>query len=86
MNVRIPTPLLSYTGQARTVEAHGTTIGEVLLDVDRQFPGLRFRVVDEQGQLRRHMRVFLNDSIERDLTHPVSSADEITLMQALSGG
>lgn len=86
MNVRIPTPLLSYTGQARTVEAEGATIDEVLLDVDRQFPGLRFRVVDEQGRLRRHMRVFLNDSIERDLAAAVDPADEITLMQALSGG
>jgi sulfur-carrier protein len=86
VNVRIPSPLLSYTAQARSVEAQGTTIDEVLVDVDRQFPGLRFRVVDEQGRLRRHMRVFLNDSIERDLGAAVHPDDEITLMQALSGG
>jgi molybdopterin converting factor small subunit len=86
VNVRIPTPLLSYTGQARTVEAHGATVDEVLVDVDRRFPGLRFRVVDEQGRLRRHMRVFVNDSIERDLSTAVGPDDEITLMQALSGG
>jgi molybdopterin converting factor small subunit len=86
VNVRIPTPLLSSTGQARTVEAHGATVDEVLVDVDRRFPGLRFRVVDEQGRLRRHMRVFVNDSIERDLSTAVGPDDEITLMQALSGG
>jgi molybdopterin synthase sulfur carrier subunit len=86
VNVRIPTPLLSYTAQARNVEGLGTTIDEVLVDVDRRFPGLRFRVVDEQGRLRRHMRVFVNDSIVRDLTSPVGPDDEITLMQALSGG
>lgn len=86
MNVRIPTPLLSYTAQARNVEAHGTTIDEILVDVDRQYPGLRFRVVDEQGRLRRHMRVFLNDSIERDLGATVEPDDQITLMQGLSGG
>jgi sulfur-carrier protein len=77
---------MSYTAQARNVEARGTTIDEVLSDIDRQFPGLRFRVVDEQGRLRRHMRVFVNDSIERDLARPLDPDDEVTLMQALSGG
>ena len=59
MDVRIPTPLRSYTGQASTVTAAGTTVAEVLADLDRQFPGIRFRVVDEQGRLRRHMKVFV---------------------------
>jgi molybdopterin synthase sulfur carrier subunit len=86
VKVRIPTPLRSYTGQEPSVEARGGTIDEVLLDVDRRFPGLRFRVVDEQGRLRRHMRVFVNDSIVRDLDTVVKPDDEITLMQALSGG
>ncbi|MGZ8762739.1 MAG: MoaD/ThiS family protein [Acidimicrobiia bacterium] len=86
MKLRIPTPLRSYTGQEPSVEAQGGTIDEVLVDVDRRFPGLRFRVVDEQGRLRRHMRVFVNDSIVRDLDTVVKPDDEITLMQALSGG
>ncbi|MGZ8734082.1 MAG: MoaD/ThiS family protein [Acidimicrobiia bacterium] len=86
MKLRIPTPLRSYTGQEPSVEAQGGTIDEVLVDVDRRFPGLRFRVVDEQGRLRRHMRVFVNDSIVRDLHTVVGPDDEITLMQALSGG
>ena len=86
MNVRIPTPLRSYTAQAATVEAEGTTVAEVLADLDRQFPGLRFRVVDEQGRLRKHMKVFVNEDVVRDLSTPLDPADEVTLMQALSGG
>lgn len=86
MNVRIPTPLRSYTGQAKTVAASGATVAEVLFDLDRQFNGLRFRVVDEQGRLRQHMKVFVNADMVRDLATAVGSTDEITLMQALSGG
>ena len=86
MDVRIPTPLRSYTGQASTVTATGTTVAEVLADLDRQFPGIRFRVVDEQGRLRRHMKVFVNEDVVRDLATPLDPTDEVTLMQALSGG
>jgi molybdopterin converting factor small subunit len=84
--VRIPTPLRSYTAAAASVEAHGATIDEILHDLDRRFPGLRFRVVDEQGRLRKHMRVFVNEEIVRDLATAVDAADTVTLMQALSGG
>ena len=86
MNVRIPTPLRSYTAQAADVEANGTNLDEILIDLDRQYPGLRFRVVDEQGRLRRHMRIFVNETIVRDLSSKVTDNDVITLMQALSGG
>ena len=86
MRVRIPTPLRSYTAQAANVEAEGATVAEVLADLDRQFPGIRFRVVDEQGRLRQHMKVFVNEDVVRDLATPLDPADEVTLMQALSGG
>ena len=86
MNVRIPTPLRSYTGQRSAVEAEGDSVDDVLRDLDRQFPGLRFRVVDEQGRLRQHMKVFVNQDAVRDLSTPVTPADEVTIMQALSGG
>ena len=85
MNVRIPTPLRSYTGRA-AVSATGATLDAVLVDLDRQFPGLRFRVVDEQGRLRQHMRVFVNADMVRDLSTSVTATDEVTLVQALSGG
>lgn len=86
MNVRIPSPLRSYTANATVVRAAGETVHDVLRDLDRQFPGLCFRVVDEQGQLRKHMRVFVNDEMTRDLASPVAETDEVTLLQALSGG
>lgn len=86
MRVRIPTPLRSYTGGDKEVEAEGATVDEVLVDLDRQFPGLRFRVVDEQGALRTHMKVFVGEEICRDVGRRLDGVAEITLMQALSGG
>jgi len=86
VNVRIPTPLRSYTDQRAVVEAEGSTVSAVLVDLDDHHPGLRFRMVDEQGRLRPHMKVFVNADMVRDLETPVSKGDEITIMQALSGG
>jgi molybdopterin converting factor small subunit len=86
VRVRIPTPLRSYTAQQTTVEAEGAPVAELLADLDRQFPGIRFRMVDEQGQLRTHMKVFVNQDATRDLATAVAGTDEVTIMQALSGG
>jgi molybdopterin converting factor small subunit len=86
VRVRIPTPLRSYTAQQSVVEADGVTVDELLADLDRQFPGMRFRVVDEQGRLRKHMKVFVDQDSIRDLSTSVTDAGEVTLMQALSGG
>lgn len=86
MRVRIPTPLRSYTAEQSAVEAVGSTVAEVLADLDRQFPGIRFRMVDEQGRLRKHMKIWLGEDAVRDLSAPVDSTQELTIMQALSGG
>ena len=86
MKVSIPTPLRSYTAQAAWVTAEGSTIELLLHDLDRQFPGLRFRVVDEQHRLRKHMKIFVGTESVRDLTTRLDERDEVTLMQALSGG
>ena len=86
MRVRIPTPLRSYTAQESAVEADGATLDELLTDLDHRFPGLRFRVVDEQGRLRQHMKVFVEQEPVRDLSMSLVGIDEVTLMQALSGG
>jgi molybdopterin converting factor small subunit len=85
MRVLIPTPLQSYTGRA-WVEAQGDTLAAVLADLERQFPGLRFRVIDEQDRMRRHMRFFVNGSAVFDLGLPLVPTDELALVQALSGG
>ena len=86
MRVHIPTPLRSYTKGLANVRADGDTVGDVLTDLDRQFPGIRFRVVDEQGQMRQHMVVWIDGERCRDLTTDVTALDELVLMQALSGG
>jgi hypothetical protein len=85
MQVLIPSPLLSYTN-AKLVEATGSNLAELLLDLDRQYPGLRFRVVDEQDRLRSHMRFFVNGEQVFTLTVPLVPSDSVQLVQALSGG
>ena len=85
MKVLIPSPLLSYTGQ-QWVEARGATLAELLADLDRQYPGLRFRVIDEQERMRGHMRFFVNGEQTFDLMHALQPGDSVQLVQALSGG
>ena len=85
MQVLIPTSLRSYTGTSR-VAAIGVTLGDVLADLDRQFPGIRFRMVAEQDRLRPNMRVFVNGKAICDLAMPLQPSDDVSVVQALSGG
>jgi molybdopterin synthase sulfur carrier subunit len=85
MRVTIPSPLLSYTGR-RDVSAAGATVDAVLRDLDRQYPGLRFRMIDEQDQLRPHMRLFVGQQELHDLATPLEGAATLHNIQALSGG
>jgi molybdopterin synthase sulfur carrier subunit len=85
MKVIIPTPLRSYTGE-RDVEASGATLGELLADLDRRYPGLRFRMIDEQDHLRPHIRLFVNGEQAHDLAAALGPSDEVQIVQALSGG
>ena len=68
------------------MEATGSTMGEVLADLDRQYPGLRFRIVDEQDRMRPHMRFFINSVQVFDLELGLKATDDIQIVQALSGG
>ncbi|HXH09952.1 MAG TPA: MoaD family protein [Alphaproteobacteria bacterium] len=86
MRVFVPTPLRSYTGQQAEVEAKGTTVGELLADLDRRYPGMRFRMVDEQDAIRPHVRIFVNGEQVWRLDTPLRSSDEVQILQALSGG
>ena len=86
MNVRIPTVLRSYTDRQAVVTAAGATVSDVLDDLDRQFPGIRYRMADEQNRLRPHMNIWIGDEPVKALSTPVGDADEVTIMQALSGG
>lgn len=85
MKVLICGPLLSYT-KRRAVEADGATLSACLADLDRRFPGLRFRVIDEQERMRPHMRFFVNQVQSFDLAQPLRPTDSVVLVQALSGG
>ncbi|QQS47446.1 MAG: MoaD family protein [Acidobacteriota bacterium] len=86
MKVSIPGPLLSYTGQHKEVEAEGATIAGLLEDLNRRFPGIRFRMIDEQDAIRPHMKIFVNGDQIRQLDTPLSETDEVHILQALSGG
>ena len=85
MKVLIPGPLRSYT-KRREVEASGATLAALLADLDRQYPGMRFRMVDEQDRLRPHMRCFVNGEQVVDMASALRPGDALQIVQALSGG
>lgn len=85
MKVLIAGPLRSYT-KKREVDAAGATFADLLADLDRQYPGLRFRVIDEQDRMRRHMRFFVNGEQIFDMTRALRPTDSVQIVQALSGG
>jgi molybdopterin converting factor small subunit len=86
MIVRLATPLRSYTATRGVVDAQGATLAELLHDLDRQFPGLRFRIIDEQDRIRPHIKLFVNQEQVHTLAAPLSIGDEIHVVCALSGG
>lgn len=84
--VLIPSQLTSYTGGATRVTAQGATVARVLDDLDARFPGIRFRVVDEQDRIRRHMRIFIGQDRAGAIDAPLRDGDEVLIFGALSGG
>ncbi|MDQ3025222.1 MAG: MoaD/ThiS family protein [Pseudomonadota bacterium] len=86
MRVVLPTPLAEYTRQVREVEAEGATVAELLADLDRKYPGLRFRVIDEQDAIRPHIRIFVNRVLARSVAARLAASDEVLVVAALSGG
>ena len=85
MKVLIPGALQSYT-EATSVEATGATVADVLADLECRYPGIRFRMIDEQGAIRRHIRLFHGGRMVTDLGCPLSADRELIIVQALSGG
>lgn len=84
--VVVPGQLYSYTGGQSHLSAEGGTLGAVLDDLDRRYPGLRFRVVDEQGAIRPHVRFYINRAPALSLAAPLADGDELLVVGALSGG
>ena len=85
MKVLIPSALRSYT-ESSYAEASGATLAEMLDDLDQRYKGIRFRMVDEQERIRRHIRIFVNGDQASDLSQPIKASDEVVIVQALSGG
>ena len=86
MKVVLPSPLASYTANRREVDAHGATLAELLDDLDRRFPGIRFRMIDEQDAIRPHIRIFVNRELAPSLATALGAGDEVLVVAALSGG
>ena len=86
MKVLIPSPLRSYTKGRSEVEATGATLADLLWALERDYPGIRFRMIDEQDAVRQHMRIYVNGEQARRLDLALEPTDEIMIVQALSGG
>ncbi|HUH01085.1 MAG TPA: MoaD/ThiS family protein [Kofleriaceae bacterium] len=87
--VRIPTPLRKLTDGKEEVSAAGATIGELITDLDANFPGIKARICDDKGQVRRFVNIFANDEDIRflqNLDTPVKDTDEVSIVPAIAGG
>lgn len=84
--VKIASPLRSYTAGKASTPVAGNTLEAVLAELERRFPGMRFRMIDEHDRIRPHIRFFINTREALSLRDKVSSADEVHIICALSGG
>ena len=88
-NIRIPTPLRKLTNGKEEVSATGGTIGALLANLEIQFPGIKERICDDSGQVRRFVNIFANDEDIRflqNLETPVKDSDEVSIVPAIAGG
>ncbi len=88
IEVRIPTILRTYTDGAKAIEGRGSTLAELLVDLEERHGGLRARLVDDGG-LRRFVNIYLNDEDVRflgGLETPVKDGDTVTVLPAVAGG
>lgn len=93
VRVRIPSPLRSYTGDPEVAVAVPVlapelppTVGGVLASLNLNYPGIRFRIVDEQGKVRPHVKLFVGSDATRDLSAPIPAGATLMIVAALSGG
>ena len=87
--VRIPTPLRKLTQGKEEVAAQGATVGALIADLEKNYPGLRERLCDDKGQLRRFVNIFANDEDIRflqNLDTPIKDSDEVSIVPAIAGG
>lgn len=87
--VRVPTPLRKYTGGEEQVSAAGATVGELVADLDRRYPGIRDRICDADGNVRRFVNIYVNGDDIRFLSNletPLREDDEVSIVPAIAGG
>jgi len=87
--VRIPAPLRKLTNDQAVVEAEGKTVNEVLASLDKSYPGLKERICDESGQIRRFVNIFVNGEDIRFKDGPNTKIDEgaeVSIIPAIAGG
>ena len=89
VKVRIPTPLQKLTNGQAEIESQGTTVTELLEQLNRQYPGIKDRLCDEQGKLRRFVNIFVNEEdirfLQLDQTK-LKNGDEVSIIPAIAGG
>ena len=89
VHVRIPTPLRGLTEDQEVVEAEGATVGDIIEYLQQRYPGLKERICDDQGELRRFVNVYLNDEdirFKEGKATAVGDGDELSIVPAIAGG
>jgi molybdopterin synthase sulfur carrier subunit len=89
VKVRIPTPLRKLTNEAELVEVKAGTIGAAIAELQSQYPGIKERLVDESGGIRRFVNVYVNEEDIRfleNLETPLKDGDEVSIIPAIAGG
>lgn len=86
MIVYIPSPLRSYTGNKGQVDVDAPTLQELSNQLDKHYPGIKFRMIDEQEQIRQHIKIFVNKQEVHTLALPLTKSDVVQIVCALSGG
>ena len=86
IHVRLPSQLHSYTGGLKHLELDARTLAALADGLEQRFPGIRFRIIDEHGRIRRHIQFFVNGDQVRDLSYQLADGDEVQIVGALSGG
>ena len=89
VKIRIPTPLRKLTNEAELVEVPAGTVRSVIVELQTKFPGIRERLVDDAGEVRRFVNVYVNEEDIRFLQNndtPVKDGDEVSIIPAIAGG